>query len=310
MRTVTLPVPRAALAALLALSAACGQTTNKVLLIGIDGVRPDVLAEVPTPNIDRLIEAGAFSTRGNTTRPTISGPAWSSMLIGVWPDKHGVWSNDFAGNRYSEYPDFLTRLERIRPQVETFVAADWLPLVTDDSGGPLFTAEIDRIVVHDGYTAGWAEADELGVRAAAAALRDADPDAVFVYLGNPDEMSHQAWSIGRRYREAIALSDAHVGQLVDAVTGRSSYADEDWLILISTDHGRLATGQHGGEAPEETTIFVLAHGPSVLPGTIAGTPQIVDVAVTALAHMGVKIDAAWGLDGRPVALRRTRRRGR
>ncbi|MFQ5529595.1 MAG: alkaline phosphatase family protein, partial [Gemmatimonadota bacterium] len=197
MRAATLPrhLLRVAPAILLALSAACGQATKKVLLIGIDGVRPDVLAEVPTPNIDALIATGAFSSQANSTRPTISGPAWSSMLIGVWPDKHGVSSNDFTGNRYSEYPDFLTRLERIKPDVETFVAADWLPLVTDDSGGPLITGEVDRMVVNDGYDLGWAEADELGVLAAVAVLRDGDPDAMFVYLGNPDETSHQNWSI-------------------------------------------------------------------------------------------------------------------
>jgi len=294
---------RVALTVMPALSvAACGQATNKVLVIGIDGVRPDVLAEVPTPNIDALIEAGAFSAQANSTSTTISGPAWSSMLIGVWPDKHGVLSNDFTGNHYGEYPDFLTRLEQVRPDIETFVAADWLPLVTDKSGGPLITSAVDRIIVHDGYDLGWAEADELGVRAAVTVLLDADPDAMFVYLGNPDETSHQTFSIGEPYREAIALSDTQVGLLVDAVRDRSSYADENWLILISTDHGRTQIGQHGGDSPEETTIFILAHGPSVLPGPIEGTPQIVDIAVTALTHMGIEIEDGWALDGRPIAL--------
>ncbi len=280
--------------------AACGQATKKVLVIGIDGVRPDILAEVPTPNIDKLIAEGAFSAQANSTRPTISGPAWSSMLIGVWPEKHGVLGNDFSGNHYGEYPDFLTRLEQVRPEIETFVAADWLPLVTDDSGGPLIAGEIDSLVVHNGYEAGWAEADELGVRAAVAALRSADPDAMFVYLGNPDETSHQTFSIGTPYREAIALSDLHVGLLADAVRDRTSYADEDWLILISTDHGRTAFGSHGGASPEETTIFIVAHGAAVVP--IEGTPQIVDIAVTALTHMGVEIEDEWALDGRPVGL--------
>lgn len=290
----------------LASAAGCGQATKKVLLIGIDGVRPDVLAEVPTPNIDGLIEQGAFSAQANSTRPTISGPAWSSMLIGVWPEKHGVLSNDLSGNHYSEYPDFLTRLEQVRPEIETFVAADWLPLVTDDSGGPLIGGAVDEKVVHNGYDVGWAEADELGVRAAVLALRDADPDAMFVYLGNPDETSHQTFSIGEPYREAITLSDRHVGLLVNAVRDRSSYADEDWLILISTDHGRTAFGSHGGDSPEETTIFIVAHGPAVAP--MEGTPQIVDVAVTALTHMGVEVEDAWALDGRPVSVSsRTRR---
>ncbi len=276
--------------------------TKKVLLIGIDGVRPDVLAEVRTPNIDALAEAGAFSDQANTTRPTISGPAWSSMLIGAWPDKHNVRNNNFAGNRYSEYPDFLTRIEQVRPELETFVAADWLPLVTDDSGGPLIGGAVDQMVIHDGYEVGWAEADGLGVEAAVEALRTSDPDAMFVYLGNPDETSHHVGSIGTEYREAIELSDEHVGRLVTAVRTRDTYAGEDWLILISTDHGRSAGGGHGGDSPEETTIFFLAHGPSVLVGPIGDTPQIVDIAVTALTHLGVAIQPEWALDGKAIAL--------
>ena len=90
----------------------------KVLVIGIDGVRPDVLAEVPTPNIDALALGGTFTARARTTIPSVSGPSWSSMLTGVWPEKHGVRGNDFEGRRFLEYPDFLTRIESVRPVAE------------------------------------------------------------------------------------------------------------------------------------------------------------------------------------------------
>ena len=274
----------------------------KVLLIGIDGVRPDVLAAVDTPNIDALIASGAFGDRARTTRPTISGPAWSSMLIGVWPEKHGVRSNNFEGNRYAEYPDFLTRIEQVRPELDTFAAADWLPLVTGDSGGPLISGAVDRVFFRDGYQVGWAEGDSMSVAAAVEALGTSDPDAMFVYLGNPDETSHQTGSLGVEYREAIALSDRHVGELVEALRARASYPSEDWLILVSTDPWRREDGGHGGRSPQETTIFVLAHGAAVAAGALPGTPEIVDIAVTALTHLGIPIDPAWELDGRAITL--------
>ena len=88
---------------------------KKVLLIGLEGVRPDVLADVATPNIDALIDQGAFSASARTGYPSVSGPGWSSMLIGVWPEKHGVTNNDFENKHYDEYPDFLTRIESVRP---------------------------------------------------------------------------------------------------------------------------------------------------------------------------------------------------
>lgn len=296
--------------------------TPKVLLFGIDGVRPDVLAEVATPNIDALAAAGWYTDRARTTNPSVSGPSWSSMLTGVWPDKHGVTNNAFTGRDYATYPSFLTRVEAARPELATFAALDWVPLAEldrvslaelEDDPGPVLPDAIDVREVVNGYDLGWAEADgEIAARAARH-LAEADPDAMFVYFGNPDETSHRHASIGAEYRDAIALSDSHVGMVVDAMRARPTYADEDWLVLISTDHGRRADGGHGGDSPEEMIIFILASGPATVdwpdaatsPATAAdptATPSsfIVDVAVTALAHLGIEIEPRWGLDGVPL----------
>jgi len=276
----------------------------KVLLIGVDGVRPDVLAEVATPNIDSLAGAGAFTATARTGMPSVSGPSWSSMLTGVWPEKHGVVDNDFGGKRYDLYPDFLTRIEQVRPELATFAVVDWKPLGAADDSMPTIGDGVDVKHVLDGYEVGWPEGDERSVALAVEHLATADPDALFVYLGNPDEVSHEHESIGQEYRDAIALADAQVGRLVAAVKARSTYAQEDWLVLVTTDHGRTADGGHGGDTPEERTIFFLAHGPSAVVGTPPDTVQIVDVAVTALAHLGIAADPAWGLDGRVVGIRR------
>lgn len=278
------------------------EAARKVLLIGIDGVRPDVLAEVPTPHLDSLVATGAYSDRALTGLPTVSGPSWASMLTGVWKEKHGIAGNDFpyAGHGLDRFPDFLTRIERERPGLRTLAVADWLPLVSLEDGVPVIGDEVDEKVVMDGYELGWAEADERSVDEAVRRLRDGEHDAVFVYLGNPDEVSHQTGSIGAPYREAIAAADGQVGRLMAALRARATYAQEDWLVLVSTDHGRRPDGGHGGDSPEERTIFFLAWGPAVQPGPIAGTPEIVDVAVTALAHMGLAPDPAWELDGEVV----------
>lgn len=280
------------------------ERVHKVLLIGIDGVRPDVLAEVETPNLDRLIAEGTFTDRARTGLPSVSGPGWSSFLIGVWPEKHGVTDNEFQGKRYDAYPDVFTRIESVRPEFETWVVADWLPLVAEDHNGPVISDRVDTKHVLDGYELGWAQADGRSVELAVEALGSSDPDAMFVYLGNPDETSHQAGSIGEDYRAAIALADAHVGMLLDALAARATAPDEDWLVLVSTDHGRRADGGHGGDTPEERTIFYIASGPSAARGAAPDTTYIVDLPVTALAHLGIEIDPAWGLDGKVVGLRR------
>lgn len=297
------------------LAAACGETgsrgetdaagsrTKKVLVIGIDGVRPDVLAEVATPNIDALAASGTFSDDVGTTRPTVSGPAWSSLLTGVWPEKHGVTSNEFAVKHFDAFPDFLTRIEQVRPDLNTYAAVDWLPLGADSAGGPVIGDSPDVKHVLNGYDLTWSGADSMLVALSVQHLRDADPDAMFVYLGNPDEISHETGAIGPEYRAAIAGSDRHVGMLVDAIRSRPSAASEDWLIIVSTDHGRRADGGHGGDSPEESTIFFIASGPSAVIGAPAERPAIVDVAVTALTHLGIVIDPVWQLDGRARGLR-------
>lgn len=303
---------RAAALCTLTLAASCareeaplpGPPTPKVLLIGVDGVRPDVLAEVPTPNLDTLIATGSYTSRARTGMPSVSGPGWSSMLNGVWPEKHGVVDNDFTGKRYDLYPDFLTRIEEARPELGTFAVVDWKPLGAAEEGLPTISDRVDVKHVLDGYETGWAEGDEASVRLAEEHLAGADPAALFVYLGNPDEVSHEHRSIGQEYRGAIALADQHVGRLVAAVRARATYGQEDWLILVSTDHGRTAQGGHGEDTPEERTIFFLASGPSALVGTPPDTVHIVDVAVTALAHLGIQADPAWGLDGKVVGIRR------
>lgn len=271
--------------------------TPKVLLIGIDGVRPDVLAEVPTPNLDALAETGLFIADARTTRPSVSGPAWSSMLTGVWPEKHGVTNNDFTGKQFEQYPDFLTRIEQVRPELSTVAIVDWAPLMRSDRGVPTISDAVDVRHELDGYDLGWAQADARSVELAVQLLSGADPDAIFVYLGNPDETSHEHGSIGQEYRAAIELADRHVGQIVEALRARPSYQDEDWLILASTDHGRRSDGGHGGDSPQEMTIFVLASGNSTTAAVAPDSTFIVDVAVTALAHLGIEIQPAWRLDG-------------
>lgn len=312
--TVTMTLRRSTywlslLALLSVLSCAERAPVKKVLVIGLDGVRPDVLAEVNTPYIDALIAVGAFSDRAVTKAQTISGPGWSSMLTGVWPEKHRVVNNDFTPNDYATYPDFLTRLEFVDREFKTFAIVDWPPLGGPASGGPLISDTVDLKIMYDGEEAGYRIADSLSVAAAVRYLSNQDPDAGFVYIGNPDVAAHEHGSRSPEYYTSIETADAHVGALIEAIRHRPTFADEDWLVLISTDHGHKDEGGHGGVSPEETTVFYLADGPSVAPGGSDFDPNIVDVPVTALAHLGVEAEPGWRLDGKVSGLKTRDRKG-
>src|SRR3989344_2147380 len=90
---------------------------EKVLLIGIDGLRPDALQKAATPNIDKLVAESAYSFSARTGTYTVSAPGWSNILTGVWEAKHGVKSNtiknkSFEGANYNEYSNIFTRIEK------------------------------------------------------------------------------------------------------------------------------------------------------------------------------------------------------
>ncbi|GAA3100192.1 hypothetical protein GCM10020001_016110 [Nonomuraea salmonea] len=74
-------------------------------------------------------------------------------------------------------------------------------------------------------------------------------------------------------------------------------------MLVTTDHGHVDSGGHGGTSDEERTVFVVLHRLGHdLGGRALEGPRLVDVAPTALAALGVPVDPSWNLDGAPLEI--------
>ncbi|WP_052685304.1 alkaline phosphatase family protein [Lentzea aerocolonigenes] len=284
---------RAALALLLPLlflapaAHAAPAKTPKVLVIGLDGARHDKLLSADTPNVHALLNRG-YGARsalyGSGMAQTSSGPGWSTILTGVWPDKHKVKDNSFSGNALASYPSWLERANRANPALSTYAAVDWKPI-----SDKILRGGQDRKYVLDGDTAGYPGSDEKITADAEQHLRTNAADASFVYLGQIDIAGHSFGADSAQYAAAMRTNDAQIGRLVAAVESRASYASEDWLIMLTTDHGHTAAGGHGGDSPEERMTFVISTGAA----RPAVAPKLVDVAASALKHLGV----AASLDG-------------
>ncbi len=70
-------------------------------------------------------------------------------------------------------------------------------------------------------------------------LRMENPTAVVLYLGQVDENGHAHGfhpSVPQ-YRNAIERVDGHIGQVMQGLAARPDAKNEDWLILVCTDHG-------------------------------------------------------------------------
>lgn len=263
---------------------------KKALIIGIDGCRPDALLAARAPRLHELIKHGAFSDKAQTGDMTSSGSGWGSLLTGVWREKHGVRGNEFKLANFGEYPDLLARVKKARPAAFVASIVHWEPIQK-------------QIVKRADVTAAF-KTDAQVARAACALLAEKNPDVLFVHLDDVDGAGHKhGFDLKQpRYLEAIAKTDEYVGALLDALTRRKSHDREDWLIVVSTDHGGSEKG-HGRNIPEHRTIFLIVSGKSAARGTIEPAPAIVDIAPTVLQHLGIPIDAKWGLDGKAVGLK-------
>lgn len=65
-----------------------------VILISIDGLRPDAIRRYGADNIQRLVDEGSYSFAATTITPSITLPSHTSMLTGALPAVHGITWND------------------------------------------------------------------------------------------------------------------------------------------------------------------------------------------------------------------------
>jgi predicted AlkP superfamily pyrophosphatase or phosphodiesterase len=257
----------------------------KLLVIGIDGLRWDRVEPSGATRLAELREAGVFGPSllpNEYNAETVSGPGWSTIATGVWPSKHGVRDNRFDGKRFDGYPDFLTRMARAG--LSTVAVVDWPPLAAEG----VFSTEIGVVVAGDGEERGYLVEDRRLTRAAMRILHDPDVDAVFLYFGSVDIVGHGCGAASTEYLEMIRAVDDCVASLLDSVKTRPGRTHEQWLVIVTTDHGHLDEGGHGGTTEAERRVFLLLSGDGIAPGVIDDT-SLIDVAATALAHLRLPV---------------------
>ncbi len=273
------------------------------LMIMVDGMRADAVETGEMPNLKTVMDGTwasgyytAWSLDGGVVdstslRKTIpsSGPNHASIATGVTPQKHGVTSNDNTGSgNFATYPTWLKRVVDAKPGATAVFAYTW---ANDADIGPA-----DGVTFLAGTDAGNATA--MATRLASA---DA-PDATMYFIDGPDAAGHATsfFPMSAEYKAALATADGYIGQCLAAITNRATFADEDWLVIVTSDHGgyRNMHGQvtYGRQAD---TVPIAISGRNVAPGRIPGLPHNYDVTASALAHFGISVS---GLD----AVRRDR----
>ena len=258
-----------------------------MLVVGVDGVRFDLLGADATPTIWGFGRAGFLTpVPVDEETPTLSGPCWATIATGIGVAGHAITDNNLTGHRLADHPDFVTLATRAGLSTLLSVSG-WRPLALPEDGGPLFAEATRRefVAPAENSVAAWNDADEAVTELAATILADHGPRLSFVYLGAVDIAGHVAGA-GAVYRSTVRAADRRVGRLMAAVRSRPAHRKEAWTIVVVTDHGHLDRGGHGGREPEVVTAWAAAAGP----GIRAGDPPLVtrqaEIAPLVLAAVG------------------------
>lgn len=255
-----------------------------VVIISIDGLRPDALELADAPVLDGLKTRGTYSPNAKAVMPSHTMANHASMLGGMVPDKHGV----FWDILYAEAP-------RVKGPTLFNVAHDAGLSTMMVVGKPkleylVLPNSVDKFI-------GQQDATDTEVKNQAVELIKAGlPNVMFVHLPDVDRTGHDRGWMSPEQLQAVAVADSSIGEIVAALEG-GGYLPST-LLIVTSDHGGH-DGIHGTDSPEDTTIVWLAVGPGVPAGvTLSSSINTYDTAATALYALNLPIPGEW--DGKPV----------
>jgi hypothetical protein len=237
---------------------------SKVLIVGWDGVLVEAFEQLRTQNqipvIDSLMNIGLWSTDSWNMNKTISGPSWSSIMNGVYQDKHGITSNDYSGANFAQYPYFPKRVKECNPDLYAVQIITWNPMGVAgmNQGGYITNSGFDESIDVGEYGLG------LVTQQALIELQNPDLDVLFLHYDEPDAAGHSGMFVvsNNAYMQSIIDVDNQLGQVIQGVKNRPTYADEEWVIMVITDHGGILFS-HGGCTDAERNIWMVFQGARV-----------------------------------------------
>jgi predicted AlkP superfamily pyrophosphatase or phosphodiesterase len=254
---------------------------RRVVILSIDGLRPDAIALAPMQNLLELMQNGAYSLSAQTTYPSVTLSSHASMLTGTCPSKHGVnWNDYMPENGYAQGTDLFDIASAAGLRTDMYVTKKKLVQLTEPSSldNAVFVNDRDLVLM-----------ERL--------LEEFPQDfgVLFIHFGISDGMGHSYGWLSPQQFSTLYRADQALGQLLDELDARNLRSET--LIIVTADHGGHDT-THGSNSPEDMTIPWIASGSGIQPRPLTTLIHTMDTAATAAFALGLSAPPEW--DGVPV----------
>jgi arylsulfatase A-like enzyme len=255
--------------------------SSHVVVISIDGLRPDAIRTFGAETLQRLMREGSYSLEARTILPSVTLPSHTSMLTGVGPEVHGITWNDnrVATEGRVAVPTIFAQAHEAGLSTAAIVSKGKFHHL-------LVPGMVDHVDAPEGNDKRFAHrtADQ-----AVRYLETEKPNLMFVHFGEPDYAGHVFGWMGTAYGWAVRRAD-HAVERVLAAADRA-FGEGNYTVILSADHGGHGR-THGTSDRRDVTIPWITWGKGVRAGSIipAGI-HTTDTAITALWLLGVEVPA-------------------
>jgi predicted AlkP superfamily pyrophosphatase or phosphodiesterase len=252
----------------LILGALLAQDVEHVVIVSIDGLRPDFyLGDYETPTLKTMMREGVYAREAESVFPSSTYPAHASILTGVRPWKHGIGANTQWGENGSTRDwhwfakDLKSRTlwdagrEKGRKVAITYwptsvgAEADWVlgeiwdpdnkdtvkRLTASATSGLMLELMLTLGVPAERVSVDKVAIDRFVSRAAAYKFKRYKPNLQFVHLLNVDEVQHKEGRDGAGVPKAVKDQDANVALIRQAIADSGVAAKT--LLIVTGDHG-------------------------------------------------------------------------
>jgi hypothetical protein len=258
--------------------------SRNVMVISIDGLRPDAITTFKAPTMTRLMREGTYTLSASTIYPSKTLPSHTSMLTGETPDRHHVLWNDVvsAESDSIDVPNIFSVARAHGYRTAAFFSkSKFQPLQRPGT--------LDYSQAPGGWWGRWSS--DRTVADVAAYLADARPNVLFVHLTDADASGHRFGWMSAEYGRGVLAADAAVARLLELAD--TTYGDGNYSVIVTADHGGHGKG-HGTNDPQDVTIPWIAWGRGVKAGVVlTGSVRTMDTASTTLWLLGLSEPTEW-----------------